>query len=495
VIFHHGVMGVIAPKNVYNHADAIAHPWRWALIHGAFVLAASAVHVIAWRTNENHLLRDPLTGLPSRLLFLHRLTGAIERLHRFPESRVAVLFIDLDRFKVINDSLGHPAGDRLLLATAERLGGLLRRHEIIARFGGDEFAILCEDIRDEQDAIAVAERILKAFGQPFALPHGPAFTAASIGIAIAGDRRQSAEDVIRDADAAMYRAKQGGGGRIVLSDDATRQRALNRLHLEHDLRRSLELGELRVHFQPEVSMRTGGLAGLEALVRWEHPDRGLLGPGEFIALAEETGLIVPIGAWVMREACRLAELWRAGGLLADDVVIRVNVSARQLADGGEVLRMVEGALAETGMPAGSLCLEVTESVLASEGSVETLRGLKAHGVQIAVDDFGTGYSSLQYLRRFPIDCLKVDRSFVRGLPQSSEDAAIVAAVIELGHSLGLSVTAEGIETGAQLEALQAAGCDTAQGFLFSRPLAVAALEGLLAAPEEALAPLAALSRS
>jgi diguanylate cyclase (GGDEF)-like protein len=491
VILHHGVAGVLAPSSVYNHSDAVAHPWRWALIHGGFVLAASAVHVIAWRTNENHLLRDPLTGLPSRMLFLHRLHGALDRLQRHPGARVAVLFIDLDRFKVINDSLGHPVGDKLLLAVAERLAATLRKQETIARFGGDEFAVLCEDVADEQDAVAIAERILKAFGQPFSLAHGPSFNTASIGIAVGADPRQSPEDLIRDADAAMYRAKQAGGGRIVLFDDATRQRALARLHVEHDLRRSLELGELRLHFQPEVSMREPRLAGIEALVRWQHPERGLLGPGEFIPLAEETGLIVPIGAWVMRVACTQAQVWREAGLLPHDVVTRVNVSARQLAGGAELVRTVEAALADSGLDAGALCLEVTESVLASdaEGSIETLRDLKAIGVQIAIDDFGTGYSSLQYLRRFPIDCLKVDRSFVRGLPQSSEDAAIVSAVVELGHTLGLSVTAEGIETGAQLQALRGAGCDTAQGFLFSRPLDADTLAKLLSAPSVALAPL------
>jgi diguanylate cyclase (GGDEF)-like protein len=484
VILHHGLAGVLAPSSVYNHADAIAHPWRWALIHGGFVLAASAVHVIAWRTNENHLLRDPLTGLPSRLLFLHRLHGALDRM----DGRVAVLFIDLDRFKVINDSLGHPVGDKLLLAVAERLAALLRRHELMARFGGDEFAILCEDVAHEEDAVAVAERLLKALGQPFSLPHGAAFTSASIGIAIGADPRQSPEDLIRDADAAMYRAKQAGGGRVLLFDDATRQRALARLHLEHDLRRSLELDELRVHFQPEIAMHEPRLAGLEALVRWEHPERGLLGPGEFIALAEETGLIVPIGAWVMRAACAQAQAWREAGLLAGDVVIRVNVSARQLADGAQLVRTVQATLAETGLDASVLCLEVTESVLASdaEGSIETLRDLKAIGVQIAIDDFGTGYSSLQYLRRFPIDCLKVDRSFVRGLPQSSEDAAIVTAVVELGHTLGLSVTAEGIETAEQLRALRDVGCDTAQGFFFSRPVTARRLGEILAAPASSL---------
>ncbi len=331
VVFHHGVMGALAPANVYNHPDAIAHPWKWAVIHGGFVLAASAAHIVAWRTNETQLLRDPLTGLPSRLLFLNRLTVALERLQRRRGRHVAVLFLDLDRFKVINDSLGHPAGDQLILAVAERLRHSLRRHETIARFGGDEFAILCEDIADEQDAIAVAERVLKTFGTPFGLADGDVTTGASVGIALSGNPDDVGEDLIRDADAAMYRAKESGGGRLELFDELTRQRAVARLQTENALRLAIEREELRVYFQPEVSIETAEIVGVEALVRWEHPERGLLGPGEFISLAEETGLIVPLGTWVMRESCRRARAWHDAGIVADDFSMRVNVSARQLA--------------------------------------------------------------------------------------------------------------------------------------------------------------------
>jgi diguanylate cyclase (GGDEF)-like protein len=470
VVLHHGSAGVLTPESVYNHPDAIEHPWRWALIHGVFVLAASAAHVVAWRTNENQLLRDPLTGLPSRVLFLSRVTAALERLQRRPGRQVAVLFVDLDRFKVINDSLGHSAGDELIIGVAERLRHALRRHEIIARFGGDEFAILCEDIVDEQDAIAVAERVLRSLSRPFDLAHGESTTAASLGIALSADPEQDVADLIRDADAAMYRAKALGGGRCLLFDEATRQRALARLHTENALRRAIDREEFRVFFQPEVSVRTNAVVGLEALVRWAHPERGLLAPGEFIALAEETGLIVPIGTWVLRESCRLASRWQAERLADEPLALRVNVSARQLAHGG-LPEIVRDALAESRMDPALLCLEVTESVLMEdpEASARILEALKRLGVTIAVDDFGTGYSSLEYLRRFPVDCVKIDRSFVRGLPDCSEDAAIVAAVIDLGHALNLSVTAEGVETSAQLDNLQLAGCDTAQGFLFSRP--------------------------
>jgi diguanylate cyclase (GGDEF)-like protein len=470
VVFHHGLAGALAPETVYNHDSAIENPWRWALIHGVFVLAASAAHIVAWRTNENQLLRDPLTGLPSRMLFLNRLTGAVERLQRRRGRHVAVLFLDLDRFKVINDSLGHTAGDKLILAVADRLRHSLRRHEMVARFGGDEFAILCEDIVDEQDAIAVAERVLRSFSLPFHLSHGDTMSAASLGIALTADPDQDVEDLIRDADAAMYRAKEAGGGRLMLFDEVTRQRALTRLHTEQALREAIEREEFRVVFQPEVSVESGAIVGLEALVRWQHPERGLLAPDEFIALAEETGLIVPIGTLVLREACRLTQGWLQTRSDEEPLVVRVNVSARQLAH-DDLPAVVASVLEETGMDPCHLCLEVTESVLIEdpESSITTLAALRRLGVKIAVDDFGTGYSSLEYLRRFPVDCVKIDRSFVRGLPHSSEDVAIVNAVIELGHALSLSVTAEGVETSEQLGNLQNAGCDTAQGFLFSRP--------------------------
>jgi diguanylate cyclase (GGDEF)-like protein len=470
VVVHHGVMGAVAPRLVYDHQAAIDNPWRWALIHGTFVLAASAAHIVAWRTNENQLLRDPLTGLPSRLLFNNRLGLALDRLQRRRGRHVAVLFLDLDRFKVINDSLGHPAGDKLIVAVAERLRYSLRRHETVARFGGDEFAILCEDIIDEQDAIAVAERVLRSFSLPFHLAHGDTISSASLGIALAADPDQDVEDLIRDADAAMYRAKEAGGGRLMLFDEVTRQRALTRLHTERALRQAIVNEEFRVYFQPEVSVGTGSIVGLEALVRWEHPEQGLVAPDGFIALAEETGLIVPIGTWVLNEACRFAQGWQAARGEDEPLVVRVNVSARQLAQ-DDLVDLVAAALAKTGMDPAQLCLEVTESVLVEdpEASTRKLAALKALGVKLAIDDFGTGYSSLEYLRRFPVDCVKIDRSFVRGIPHSSEDVAIVNAVIELGHALGLSVTAEGVETSAQLGNLQTTGCDTFQGFLFSRP--------------------------
>jgi diguanylate cyclase (GGDEF)-like protein len=484
VVIHHGVGGMLDPRAVFgDNPQAIKHPWLWALIHGGFVLAASVAHIVAWRTNENQLLRDPLTGLPSRLLYLNNLKLSLERLGRGPNRGVAVLFLDLDRFKVINDSLGHGEGDELLVAVAERISHSLRRHETLARFGGDEFVILCEDIFDDEDAVAVAERVLKAFSLPFQLAHGETMAAASIGISVTSDPNQDPDDLIRDADAAMYRAKGAGGARVVLFDEVTRERALARLHNENAIRKALEREEFRVFFQPEVSIEDGQrIIGLEALVRWQHPERGLLGPGEFISLCEETGLIVPLGTWVLRDACQRAVVWQRSRPSDQPLILRVNVSARQLAQNA-LSETVAKVIEETRIDPSQLCLEVTESVLIEdpESSIETLTELKKLGVKIAIDDFGTGYSSLEYLRRLPVDCVKVDRSFVRGVPDNEEDVAIVNAVIELGHALKLSVTAEGVETAEQLGNLQTAGCDTAQGFLFYRPEPPEVVEQLFAA--------------
>ena len=442
---------------------------------------ASVAHVVAWRTNENQLLRDPLTGLPSRLLYLNNLKLALERLGRGPTRSVAVLFLDLDRFKVINDSLGHGEGDELLVAVAERVGHSLRRHETLARFGGDEFVILCEDLFDDEDAVAVAERVLKAFSLPFQLAHGETMAAASIGISVTSDPHQDPDDLIRDADAAMYRAKGAGGARVVLFDEVTRERALARLHNENAIRKAIDREEFRVFFQPEVSIDGDRITGLEALVRWQHPDRGLLGPGEFISLAEETGLIVPLGTWVLRDACKRAVVWQRSRSSEQPLMLRVNVSARQLVQ-ESFRQIVSRIIKETGIQPAWLCLEVTESVLIEdpESSIRVLTELKELGIKIAIDDFGTGYSSLEYLRRLPVDCVKVDRSFVRGVPDNEEDVAIVNAVIELGHALKLSVTAEGVETVEQLGNLQGAGCDTAQGFLFYRPEPPEVIEQLFA---------------
>jgi diguanylate cyclase len=476
VVLHHGLLGVVESHSVYSNPQAAAHPWRWALIHGGFVLAASLTHMASWRTNEQQLLRDALTGLPSRLLLMSRLQSALQRIERTGR-HVAVLFIDLDRFKVVNDSLGHQAGDRLLLAVTERLRKAVRRHEMPARFGGDEFVLVCEDVSDANDAVAVAERLLKALARPFELEDGPAFIAGSIGIALTRDPNASPSDLVRDADAAMYRAKEAGGGRWSIFDQVVRDRVVARQAIEGALRNAIDRGELVVHFQPEVSVGTHEVVGVEALVRWERPGIGMVSPAEFIPIAEETGLIVPIGAWVLREACAQARRFDDGKL-----VVRVNVSARQLTDPGLTATVLE-ALASSGLPPERLCLEVTESVVLEDADrcVAALQGLRDIGVAVALDDFGTGYCSLSYLRRLPIDELKIDRSFVRGLGHEADDDSIVASVIDLARSLGVSVVAEGVETEQQAAALRERGCDTMQGFLFSRPVTAEAIAARIGA--------------
>ncbi|HEX7444201.1 MAG TPA: EAL domain-containing protein, partial [Acidimicrobiales bacterium] len=412
---------------------------------------------------------DPLTGLPNRTLLLDRLDGALARSRRH-DRRVAVLFLDLDHFKVVNDSLGHGLGDRLLVAISERLAVALRPGDTVARFGGDEFVILCEDLVEEQDAVTIAERVDEALGAPFVIDETEVFVGVSIGIALPDGDDAEAETLIRDADAAMYRAKDKGRARWELFDNAMRASAVDRLDIENALRRALERRELRVFYQPIIDLRTGAIDGVEALLRWEHPERGLLPPGDFITVAEETGLIVPIGSWVLDQACRQVQRWQADGEHAGSLRIAVNLSGRQLGH-SRLVDDVAGVLADTGINPAAVELEITESVLMDdvESSAETLGGLHALGVKLAVDDFGTGYSSMSYLRRFPVDLLKVDRSFVDGLGEDPGDSAIATAIITLAHTLGLDAVAEGVESPLQLAELRRLGCDRAQGFFMARP--------------------------
>jgi diguanylate cyclase (GGDEF)-like protein/PAS domain S-box-containing protein len=426
---------------------------------------------------------DPLTGLPNRVLLLDKLTTVLERAHR-RHSSVAVLFLDLDHFKVVNDSLGHRFGDQLLVGIAERLAKALRPGDTIARFGGDEFVLLCEDLDDPSDAVAIARRVERALEAPFVLEGSDIYVGVSIGIAFSGPDSNEAETLIRDADAAMYRAKEKGRARYEVFDSAMRDSAVDRLEIENALRRSLDRRELRAYYQPIIDLGSGRIAGCEALVRWEHPERGLLQPSDFITIAEETGLIVPIGGWVLAHACRQVQRWEAEYPATSDLVVTVNLSGRQLAH-PRLVAEVEQVLRETGIDPGRLDLEITESVLMDDVdmSAETLRRLKALGVKLVVDDFGTGYSSLSYLRQFPVDGMKVDRSFVDGLGSDPGDSAIVAAIVNLAHTLGLQAIAEGVETDDQLRALRELGCDSAQGFYVTRPLpADAFLELLLRQP-------------
>ncbi|HEV7862361.1 MAG TPA: EAL domain-containing protein, partial [Acidimicrobiia bacterium] len=426
-------------------------------------------------------LHDPLTGLANRALLLDRLSQAVARAGRQPAA-LAVLFLDLDRFKVVNDGLGHRAGDELLQAVANRLLAVVRPEDTVARLGGDEFVVLCEQLAGEAQASQLAERIAEALRRPVTVSQRDVTITASIGIVVADAGAVAPEALLRDADTAMYQAKERGRDRFELFDVPARRRVMERLDTEVALRRALERGELRLCYQPEVSFEDGRIVGVEALLRWEHPELGLQLPGQFLDLAEETGLIVPMGEWALEEACRTAGTFQRAARHAGPLVTWVNLSGRQLVQPG-LPATIARILSETGADPATLGLEVTESAIMEDPrlSGETLRTLKRLGLQIAIDDFGTGFSSLSRLRRFPVDVLKVDRSFVAGIGRNEEDSVIVTAVVGLAHSLGLTAVAEGVETLEQSTALRAMGCDTAQGFYFSRPVEARYLMPLLEA--------------
>ncbi|MGN6870520.1 MAG: sensor domain-containing protein [Solirubrobacteraceae bacterium] len=411
-------------------------------------------------------VHDPLTGLPNRVLFVDRLEHALSRLGR-QDSLAAILFLDLDHFKLVNDSLGHHVGDELLTAAAPRLRQALRSSDTVARFGGDEFGILLEDIASERDAIETAERIAAIFARPFVLSGSEHFVTTSIGIALARGG-ELADELIRDADAAMYRAKDRGRARYEVFDEGMRGRAIERLRVENDLRRAIERGELRLEYQPVVSLRNFSIVGVEALLRWRHPQRGEVPPSEFIPIAEENGLIEPIGRWVLEHACRQAAQWYHVRPDAAPLTMSVNLSAVQVRR--SLPDAVRSVLRSTGLDPACLSLEITETVMVrdAEGLGEVLQALKALGVRLVLDDFGTGYSSLSYLTRLPLDVLKVDRSFVDGLGSESRDTAITETIIAMSRALSLDVVAEGVETPDHVRELSRLGCGLAQGFHFSR---------------------------
>jgi diguanylate cyclase (GGDEF)-like protein len=382
---------------------------------------------------------------------------------------LAVLFLDLDGFKVVNDSLGHGTGDELLVAASRRLAACVRPSDTLARFGGDEFTVLLDRVGEPVDALSVAERLLAALRPPFTVDGREVFVTASIGIAVSIAEDSDPDELLRRSDIALYQAKAAGKARAMLFDPEMNARAKARLELETDLRHALERDELRVEYQPEVDLATGAVVGVEALLRWQHPRRGLLAPDEFIPLAEETGLILSVGEWVFREACRQARAWQAQAPEAPPLLLSVNLSAREF-QCKELVEQVGVVLDETGLDPAGVRLEITESAMMHdiETTIGALRALKQLGVQLAIDDFGTGYSSLSYLRRFPVDCVKIDRSFIAALGQDDGTAAIVSAITALARALGVDVTAEGIETAGQLAQLQALGCRRGQGYLFSR---------------------------
>ena len=414
-------------------------------------------------------LHDPLTGLPNRALFLDRLGVALDRSRRNNAS-IAVLFLDVDNFKQVNDSLGHAAGDRLLSGLADRLQSMLRPMDTVARFGGDEFTFVFEELTSEREVILIAERIGRAVRLPMHLEEADTTVTVSIGISIVTDPTMPAETVIREADSAMYRAKQLGRSRYELFDETSRQRAVDRLELEGALRQALERSELRVHFQPELSFETGALrvTGLEALLRWEHPSRGMLAPSEFLELAEDSGLMLEIGQYVLAHSLHQLLIWREH---RPDLTITINVSARQLEDMSFVT-LLAGQLTAAGVDPHAVCLDITERAASRnpEVSVRAVQALKALGVKIAIDDFGTGSSSLSNLKQLAIDSIKIHESLVGELGRDPGDAPLVRGVIELGHALGVEVVAEGVENDAQLDQLRALGCDGAHGFLLGRPV-------------------------
>jgi diguanylate cyclase (GGDEF)-like protein len=435
----------------------------------------------AERALAHQALHDHLTGLPNRSLLLDRLSQAVARLSR-TDTRLGVLFFDLDHFKVINDSLGHEAGDRVLQAVAGRVAGVLRPTDTLARLGGDEFVVVCEALEGPNEAGAVADRIARALASPIDEGDEELIVGASVGVVVTGDDAADPSALIRDADAAMYRAKDQGRGRAELFDEGMRVRVVGRLRQERALRQALQREELALHYQPVLSLPDERITGVEALVRWEHPERGLLLPAEFVPLAEETGQILELGDWVLAEACRQAEVW-CGALGPDRrLEVAVNLSTKQLSQ-PNLAKRVAALLERHRLPPAqfSLCLEITESLMLEDPMVTggLLGDLARLGVRLAIDDFGTGYSSLAYLRRFPVHTLKVDRSFVSGLGVDADSRAVVAAIIELAHALGLEVVAEGVEEQVQLDALVDLGCDRAQGFLFARPAPAETLAELL----------------
>jgi len=448
----------------------------------AYRMAGSQTDITLQKQAEERLahdaMHDALTGLPNRILFLDRLEHVIRRVKRSQDSLFAVMFLDIDRFKLVNDSLGHTNGDKLLASVADRLQRCLRPGDTVARMGGDEFAILLDDISAAADTTRVADRIQKELAQPYILDGQPVSISASMGITLSSANYEKADDMLRDADTAMYRAKTMGKAQHQIFDVGMHAAVSSLLELEADLRRAIQNEEFQVHYQPLISLANGAVMGTEALLRWQHPKRGLLPPSAFITILEETGMIIPVGEWVLRTACKQNKAWQDAGF--PHLRVAVNFSARQFQI-RNLAELIRSVLAETGMPAETLEVEITESTALKDTilTLETLDQLHALGVNISLDDFGTGYSALGYLNRYPFQTLKADRTFISDIPGDSKDTAITAAIIAMAHSLKLRVVAEGVETVEQLDFLRSNNCDEVQGFLFSRPVPPDELANLL----------------
>ena len=458
--------------------------YRWVLTRGVAIrdsegqpcrMAGSQTDITDRKGYEGRLqhnaFHDTLTGLANRALFMDRLAHALQCKTRHPDLRCAVLFLDLDRFKLVNDSFGHPAGDALLVSLARRLESCVRLEDSVARVGGDEFAVLLEDVAKVEDATMVADRVLASLSQPFVISGQEVFASASIGIALSEGESDRPDEVVRDADTAMYRAKALGKSRYVIFDEGMHRNAMALLRMETDLRRALDREEFLLYYQPIVRVADGTISGLEALLRWQHPTKGLIHPAEFIEVAEDTGLIVPLGSWVLSEACRQLRLWQDQFPSHRDLTISVNLSGRQFAQ-RDLVAEVRNTLERSGLRGGNLGLEITESVIMqnAEHAVSMMFQLRELDVEVCLDDFGTGYSSLNYLVQFPTSVIKIDRSFVSDINSRRQNVEIVRAIVSLARNLGMKVVAEGVETTDQLSHLKRMHCDYAQGYLFSEPV-------------------------
>jgi diguanylate cyclase (GGDEF)-like protein/PAS domain S-box-containing protein len=478
-----------------RHAEGF---FVWVLCRGVVVrdtdghairIAGSMTDITARKDLEERLRReaqfDTLTSLPNRAYAIDLLRRAIARSKRNKEQLFAVLFLDCDRFKVVNDSLGHAAGDALLRLVAGRLNACVRPGDVVARLGGDEFVLILEGVRDDEEAIVVAERVKHSMTQPLFVDGRELFMSVSIGIAMSREGVERPEDYIRDADLAMYRAKMGGRARHELFRPDMRDGAVRQMALQHELRQAIERNELRVMYQPIWSMITGRITGFEALVRWDHAEHGPMQPADFIPIAEETGLILPIGEWVMRQAAACLAQWNMRVVSETPVWMSVNVAAKQLTHAG-FFQAVKDAIAETGIDASRFKLEITESMIMADSVAATgaLDKLKALGIHLLMDDFGVGHASLSYLHRLPISTIKIDRYFVGRIDSNSECLEIVRTILNLSRSLGMDVIAEGVESGAQREVLQSLGCELVQGYLLSPPLDAEAAQRLLVTNRE-----------